>query len=528
MKHVDLHLQQATVVDGTGRPAFVADVTVTGGRIDAVGGPPPGSADRTIDAKGLVVTPGFIDIHTHSDVELLRHPHSTDKLLQGVTTDVLGNCGYALFPTLEPTAEVARDMLGNLWGPIADDELFLDLDHYFQRLEQQGLSTNVVQQATAAMARIAVLGGENRAPSSDEQRRMDALLEQQFEQGACGVSSGLIYAPGCYAEIDELTSLAKVAARHGRMVSTHIRGEGDTLDAALAEAVETARRSGASFQISHLKAVGPRRWGSMPQWLEWLDGKIAEGVALHFDAYPYDAGSTTLAALLPPEALQGGMESTLSRLRSPEKRREIVDQMKQVGQLYEQVGPDRVVLTAFRRPEHAELVGKSLAEVAREWSADPAEVVCELIERERGQVTTILYHMDARDMRTVYQHPRQMVGSDGIPSKQGRPHPRQYATYVRVLEEFVLKEKLMSLETAVRKMTALPAAKVGLTDRGRLAPGLAADLVVLDLKRLHDPTTYTNPFVPVEGIQYVFVNGQAAVENGRYTGALAGKPLRIG
>lgn len=524
---VDLLIRSARIVDGTGRPPFVADVAISNGCIDGVGNNLTVQPRKVLDANGLTLTPGFIDIHTHSDLELLRYPTSTDKVLQGVTTDVLGNCGYALFPILPATSAIAGDMLANLWGPLESDELFPNLDRYFERLESQGLSTNVVQQATAAMVRIAVLGGEDRAPTAGEQKQMDALLDQQLEQGACGVSSGLIYAPGSYAQLEELTALAKVAAKHGKMVSSHVRGEGDTLDRALEEAVETARRSGVSFEISHLKAVGLRRWGSMPYWLEWLDSQIAEGVRLHFDSYPYDAGSTTMAALLPADAMAGGMDQTLRRLRSAENRKHIVEQMKEMGSLYEHIGPDRVVITACRRPEHEALVGKSVADVAAEWSADPAEVVCELIERERGQVTVILYHMDAGDMRTVYQHPRQMVGSDGIPSKQGRPHPRQFATYVRVLEEFVLKEKLLSLESAVRKMTALPAEKVGLTDRGRIEAGLAADLVLLDLENLHDPTSYADPFVPVRGICHVFVNGQHVVRDGVFTGMLAGKPLRI-
>ena len=523
------------MVDGTGRPAYRADLFVEAGRIaairpvepDAGAAPLPTPSCATIDASGCVVAPGFIDIHTHSDLVALRKPNTTDKLAQGVTTDVLGNCGYALFPVVEETREVGRDMLANLWGPLAETELFTDLDSYCQGLQQRELSYNVVPQASAAMVRIAVLGGENRAPTHEEQKRMDRLLEAQLDDGACGVSSGLIYAPGCYAECAELTSLARIAARCGKMVSSHIRGEGDTLDVALDEAIRTARDSDVSFEISHLKAVGPRQWGTIARRLEWLDSRIAEGIRLHFDSYPYQAGSTTLAALLPPYALQGGMGRAVERLGNPATRKEILAAMREPERLLAQIGAESVLLTAFRSPDREGLVGKTVAEVAELWSADPAEVICDLVARERGMVTTVLFQTSREDVETVFRHPRQMIGSDGIPSAEGRPHPRQFATYVRILEEYVRKGKLCTLETAIRKMTALPAEKIGLADRGRLMPGLAADITIFDFAAVHDPTDYHDPFAPVEGIRYVLVNGDVAIERGTYTGATSGRTLRI-
>jgi N-acyl-D-aspartate/D-glutamate deacylase len=535
-------ITNARIVDGTGAPARDGDVLLEGGTIAAVGHA-AGGADEVLDARGMVVAPGFVDMHSHGDFSLPDEPLAPAKTLQGVTTEVVGNCGMGVFPGNDRVDELYARFAPLVFGE-ASRKSFATLDAYRARLHEIGTSVNAACLVPHGNVRTHVMGMAERAPDAGELRAMEGLVERAMDDGAFGVSTGLVYAPGAYAELDELVSLARVAAAKRGIYASHIRNEAGALVESVAEAIDVGRRAGASVQISHHKAAGLGAWGKVKITLGMVDAARAEGVDVHSDVYPYTAGSTALAAMIvSPWIWDGTPEEALSHLRDPVVRqrlwREHCDRLLGVAKLPPALSfvPSRwvlklvlamaertIVLSSLRR--HPEYEGLTLRQVARRRGKPAFEAMLDLLVEEENAVLAIAHVMRERDVRAVMRHPQTMFGTDGFWVREGKPHPRLYGTYARVLEHYVRERRVLGLEDAVRRMTSMPARKLGLARRGTLAVGHAADVVVFDAERVHDRATYRDPRRAPEGIPHVFVNGVWTVKDGRHTGARAGRVLR--
>jgi N-acyl-D-amino-acid deacylase len=535
-------ITNARIVDGTGAPAREGEVLLEDEVIAAVGHA-TGGADEVLDVRGSVVAPGFVDMHSHSDFSMPDDPLAPAKTLQGVTTEVVGNCGMGVFPANERV-----DALYARFAPLVFGEQarrgFPTLDAFRARLHDTGTSVNAACLVPHGNVRSHVMAMAERAPDAGELRAMEGLVERAMEDGAFGLSTGLVYAPGAFAKADELVALARVAAAHGGFYASHIRDEAARLVESVEEAIDVGRRSGAGVQISHHKAVGITAWGKVKTTLAMVDRARAEGVDVHSDVYPYTAGSTVLAAMIvSPWVFEGTAEEALARLRDPAVRerlwREHCDRLvglaklpralsfvpaRWVLQLVLATAERTIVLSSLRR--HAEYEGLTLAKVARLRRRPAFEAMLDLLVEEDLAVLAIAHVMRERDVQTVMRHPQTMFGTDGFPVREGKPHPRMYGTYPRVLERYVRERHVLTLEDAVRRMTSLPARKLGLARRGTLTAGHAADVVVFDPDRVHDRATFRDPRRAPEGIAQVFVNGAWTVRDGKHTGARAGRVLR--
>jgi N-acyl-D-amino-acid deacylase len=535
-------ITNARIVDGTGAPAREGDVLLEDETIAAVG-LASARADTVVDARGMVVAPGFIDMHSHSDFSLPDDPLAPAKVLQGVTTEVVGNCGMGVFPSNERVDELYARFGKLIFGEQARKG-FATLDQFRTHLRDVGPSVNAACLVPHGNVRTHVMALAERAPSAAELRAMEGLVEDAMNDGAFGLSTGLVYAPGAFAKTDELISLAKVTATRGGIYASHIRDEGARLVESVAEAIEVGRRSGASVQISHHKAAGITAWGKVKTTLAMVDRARAEGIDVHSDVYPYTAGSTVLAAILvSPWVWDGTAEEALARLRDPvvreRLRREHTERLlavaklppalrfvprRWVARLVFALGERWLVLSSLRR--RAEYEGLTVGQVARRRKQPTFDAMLDLLVEEELGVVAIAHMMRERDVQTVMRHPQTMIGTDGFPTREGKPHPRLYGTYPRMLERYVRERHVLTLEDAVRRMTALPARKLGLVRRGTLATGHAADVVVFDADRVHDRATFRDPRRAPTGICHVFVNGVWTVRDGKHTGARAGRVLR--
>jgi N-acyl-D-amino-acid deacylase len=532
------------LVDGTGAPPRRGDLLLADGRIAALG-EAPGDADETLDAQGLVVAPGFVDMHSHGDFSLPTDPLAEGKVLQGVTTEVVGNCGLGAYPANERVHAMYRELSPLLFGE-EGGQCSAGLQAYRERVEGEGASVNAACLIPHGNVRCAVLGMEERAPTVAELETMQELVAVGMREGAFGFSTGLVYPPGAYAETDEVIALAKVAAEHGGIYATHMRDEGTGLLESVDEALRIGREAGLPLQISHHKAVGRPNWGKVERSLAKVDAARAAGLDVTSDVYPYAAGSTVLAAMvIPLWAFEGGTEALKERLRDPATRRRIEREAKErllgfvrlpgplnllpkrpllpliLGKLAE-----TVVIGSVKR-QH-ELEGLTLGQVAKRRGQRLFDAMFDLLIEEDVAVIAIAHAMCEADVRAVMVHPATMFGTDGMPSRGGKPHPRGHGTYPRVLQRYVREEGVLGLEDAVHRMTGMVAAKLGLTDRGVLRPAAAADLVLFDPERVEDRATYDEPRRAPLGIPHVFVNGAWTVRNGQHTGARAGRVLRRG
>ncbi|HSR42111.1 MAG TPA: D-aminoacylase, partial [Longimicrobiales bacterium] len=506
----DLLIRGGRVVDGTGNPWFQADVAVREGTIAAVGRIGDAGADRVIDASGLTVVPGFIDMHSHSDYTLLVDGNAESKVRQGVTTEILGENGSA-GPLVGPArAEMERRLEG-----VPVDADWTTLGEYFSRLEESGISVNVASYVGTGQVRMAVMGAEDREPSEAELAQMESLVEEAMRDGALGVSSALSYVPNTFMSSEEMVRLARVAARNGGIYATHLRRQDVEIEAGIREAIEIGRSAGLPVHIFHFKVKHPEMWGRFSAYTGLVDEARAGGIAVTADLYPYIAGVTGLAASLPPRFLEGGTEAMLERIRDPRVRDEIRRDIARglpgwENEVAEAGGWDRMVVSAVRRAENKEYEGMSLARVAEMMGKDPVDAACELLLSEGGNVRMIQHAAAEEDLEHAIALPWTAIGSDGIAMNPdgfawlGKPHPRYYGTYSRVLDRYVGEKGLLSFSDAIRKMTSLPAQILGFRDRGLLRPGMRADIVLLDADRLEDRATFEEPQLYPVGIEYVF------------------------
>ncbi len=528
---LDVKIEGATVVDGTGTAGGRTDVGIRDEVIVAVGDLNREPAGRTLTASGKIVTPGFIDVHSHSDWTLWANRRAESKIRQGVTTEVVGNCGFSPAPV---AAEYLDDMRGfAIARPRALDFRWRSVQEYLDRFDADGTALNVVQLIGHGALRIAAMGFARRAPSAGELRVMEKLLGEGMEAGAWGLSTGLIYAPGSYATTEEIVALARVAARHRGIYASHVRGEAATLLEAIAEAIRVGREADMPVQVSHVKAAGRPNWGRVRDALALVDAAAAEGLDVMADVYPYTASSTFLRTLLPAWALEGGIAAMKTRLADADTRarlREALTESATGQSLVDRVGWDNIMIASC--PGRPEAERRRLSELAGARARDPFEVLVELLEADEGQAHVIQFQLDERDLRQALVHPRVMIGSDGSALApygelgQGHPHPRSYGTFPRVLGHYVREQRLLSLPQAVHKMTRLPARRFGLRDRGVIRVGARADVVVLDPRTIADAASYEEPHRYPLGVEHVLVNGRFVIRDGQHTGSLPGKLLR--
>ncbi len=522
-------IRGGTVLDGTGAARTRADVAVKDGRILALGELGRAEADTVLDATGLVVAPGFIDMHSHSDLSLLINPRAESKLRQGVTTEVIGQCGFSPAPAPGPRADAIRAIFG-VWAKEVDWS-WGSYGEYLAALRQQGTSVNVVPVVGHGVLRAGVMGEENRPPTAGELEQMRAATRVAMEEGAFGMSSGLAYAPGMFADADELAALAAEIAPLGGIYFSHIRGEDERLLHAVSEAIEIGRRAGVPVQISHLKAEGRRNWGKTQAALELIEQARGQSVEVGFDAYPYTAWNTGLAQLLPPWAREGGREAVLSRLEEPLTRGRLADELAQAAR----ADPgrwERRLLASAESEANRPLQGKTIAEIASLRGTPPEQAVLDLLIEERADAAMVGFGMCEEDVRRVLAHPLATIGSDSASQApygvlgRSHPHPRTYGTFARVLGRCARDEGLFSLEDAVAKMTGRAAARLGLLDRGKMEPGMAADIVVFDPETITDRATYEQPHQYAAGVRWVIVNGILELEGDEHTDQGPGQVLR--
>jgi N-acyl-D-amino-acid deacylase len=526
---LDILITNCTVVDGTGGAPFKSDVGVAGGRIAAVASEISLEAARTIDAQGLHLAPGFIDPHSHSDLTLLVDRKAQSKIRQGVTTEIVGNCGSSggpLYGAAETEARARADLLGL-------DVTWAEFGGFLDRLRSPGTAVNVVPLVGHNTVRGAVLGYSDVQPDPDQLRAMEQLVDEAMDQGARGFSTGLYYRPGHYAGTDEVVALARVAARRGGTYFTHVRNESDKALAALAEAIEVGQRANIVIQIAHLKLSGHRNWEKVDALVALLEDGLRAGVRVGADQYPYTASSTGLASMLPYWALVGGSKEIAARMRDEQVRARLRREWEDDREGWENRAgmrewSDIVISACDVRPE---VLGLSLAEIAAAEGADPLDVAFDLIAESEGMVGSIRHAQSEDVVQKLMQLPIVVAGSDGYALSpdgvlgRSKPHPRSYGTFPRILGKYVRDEGVLTLEEAVRKMTGLPAERLGLSGRGVVREGAWADLVLFDAGTVVDKATFADPHQYPAGIPYVIVNGEVVVDGGEHTGALPGQVL---
>ncbi len=522
-----------TLIDGSGKPAVRADIAVMDDTITGIHRPGTASSSNILDAAGLVVCPGFIDIHTHSDLSLLGCPEADSKIRQGVTTEVVGNCGSSAAP-LKGEAVIAAQEAAKPYGVEVDWAGFND---YFRTLTDTKVSINIASLVGADTIRMCVLGANDVAPSAVEMERMRSLVSEAMAEGAFGLSSGLIYAPGCYATTEELISLAEVVAPFDGIYASHIRGEGSTLLKSVEEAIRIGRSAGVKVQISHHKAVGPRNWGLVMESMKMIDAARRSGVDIAFDVYPYTASCTSLHAILPPWVHDGGHEAVLERLSDVEARQRIKADFKNILDTHwentvAEDGWENIAVNGFKLPENKGYEHMRLSDIAVARGTDPADAAMDLIVEEGFDLIAIFHEISDDDVSRVIANPLSSIASDGEVSSCTGPasglavHPRSFGTFPRAISEYSLRRGVVPIEEMIRKMTSSPADRLGITNRGRIVEGSKADIVVFDSKKVRDTATFEAPNQYAKGITSVFVNGVLTIQEGEHMGERAGVVLR--
>jgi N-acyl-D-amino-acid deacylase len=528
----DLVVRGGTVYDGTGAPGVRADVGVRGDRIVVVGDLASARAARELDATGLAVAPGFINMLSWATESLIQDGRAQSDVRQGITLEVMGE-GWSMGP-LNPTMKATMlEEQGDVRYPIE----WTTLAEYLAHLERKGVSVNVASFVGATTVRVHELGYADRAPTAAELERMRALVDQAMREGALGVGASLIYAPAFYAKTSELIALAEVAGRHGGMYIAHMRSEGNRLLEAVDETLAIGREARLPVEIYHLKAAGRENWPKMAEVLTRIERARAAGQAVTADMYAYPAGATGLDAAMPPWVQEGGLKQWIARLQDPAIRARVAAEMRTPTDAWESLylaagSPERVLLVAFKNDALKPLTGKSLAEVARLRGKSPEETAMDLVVEDGSRVGTVYFLMSEENLSAQFAKPWVSLGSDaealapeGVFLKSN-PHPRAYGNHARFLAEYVRRQQLMPLEEGIRRLTGLPAANLKLKDRGLLKPGFHADLAVFDPATVQDHATFDRPHRYSTGVKHVVVNGQPVLVDGEHTGATPGRVVR--
>ncbi len=525
----DLLINNARIVNGTGAPAVHGNLAVVGDTIADVGRVLAGEAREVVDAAGLVLSPGFIDIHGHSDLMVLADPFPLAKVQQGVTTDVAGNCGLSIAPLADASADPMRQLAIGVLGRSNLDWTWRTFAQYLDRVQANKPLNNIAAFVGHNTVRAAVMGMDDVPLTPRNLQAMKDLVAAAMDEGAFGFSIGLIYIPGYFAAEDELAALAAVAAARGGIYSAHMRNEADFVLDEAAATMETARKANAPLQIVHLKAAGKRNWARMEPLIAMIQKARVSGLPVDYDQYPYTAGSTGLISILPRWAHAGGVAKIMARLKSAPERDRIttdLDNKDSHENFVAMTGWDNVFISSVGSQKNRAIEGKAMPDIARLRGQTITDALYDILLEENGDAAMIVFSMSEDNIKMGLRQDWGMVGSDGLFG--GRSHPRLHGTFPRVLGKYSRDEKVISLETAVKKMTSLPASKLGLKDRGVIAKGKKADLVLFDPMRVKDGATYEDPLRFAEGIARVIVNGKTVMLDGKHTGARPGRVLRKG
>lgn len=530
-QRLDVIIRGGTVYDGLGGEPFVADIGISGDRIVALGALADRSASMEVDASGLAVSPGFINMLSWANRSLIEDGRGMSDIKQGVTLEVMGE-GSSMGPLNAAMKDEARERQGD----IRFDIQWTTLDEYLQFLTQKGVSPNVASYVGATTLRIHEVGYADRRATPEELGRMQDLVRDAMRDGALGVGSSLIYAPASFADTDELVALVSAAAEFGGAYISHMRSEGDRLEEAVQEVIKIASLTGAPAEIYHLKASGKTNWHKLEKVFTLIEAARAAGLRISADMYAYPAGSTGLDATMPNWVQEGGHDAWVERLQDPVIRDRVAREMRSKNVDWEnffvQAGPDGILLLGFRNPALRPLIGKTLAEVAQERGSNPAETAMDLVVQDNSRVDAAFFLMSEENVALKLARPWISFGSDaGALAREGvflnsNPHPRAYGNFARVLGRYVRDEERLPLEDAIRRMTSLPAYNTGIRDRGRLAENYFADIVVFDPATINDRASFEDPHQYATGVVHVFVNGEQVLKDGEHTGALPGRVVR--
>jgi N-acyl-D-amino-acid deacylase len=526
----NLEIKNATIVDGLGKEPYIGNIYIKNGKIIALTHNEFLDAEKSIDAKGKIVTPGFIDLHTHSDASFLVDSKADSKVRQGVTLELIGNCGMSTCAPLIGEAKTIFNQRVSMLDSSGDLQAdWTDYAGYIRAMKTAGAPLNVAFQVGHGTLRAAVIGLDDRAPSTDELNTMKKLAAESLDAGALGLSTGLFYAPGYYARTDEVIAIAEEVGKRNKLYSTHQRDEGSRtvgLFVSLNEAIEIGRRANCKVQISHVKCAAQKVWGKSEEYLELLENTLKEGIDIAGDQYPYTASSTALTgALFPRWSLAGGREKTLEYMSNEDDRGRLVDEITDT--FSKGRGAEGIIIARYVQDESLE--GKTLIEIAESLGTNPAEAALRIYQE--GEASVVSYGMTDEDVETFASHPLIAVASDGSSLSTtgklsvGKPHPRSYGTNPRFIQKYVNEKKVVTIQEAIRKMTSMPAERLGLTNRGRLTPGYAADVVIMDLPNVKEKATFADPHQYPEGISHVIVNGEIVVENEKYNGSTPGQMI---
>ena len=535
----DVKIVNGLIIDGTGNPGYAADVGIVGDQIIAIGDLSDATSRETIDASGKVVAPGFVDMHTHSDLAVLFDPLTNSKIFDGVTTEVVGNCGIGVAPVSEANRQLLIDylgtrMIGNL--PVKIELNWSSMAEYLDYVRRHPPALNVCALLAQGAVRIAVMGFDKQAPTNRQLSEMKSLVAAGMAEGAVGFSSGLIYMPGEFSTTDELAELAKEIRPYQGFYVSHIRNESEGVFDALEEALTIGEKAGVPVHVSHLKVAGQSVWGRSPELLARIDKANQDGVETTFDLYPYTSGMTGLTACMPPWAFEGGVEKLLNRLADAEIRAKIVADVENGipgwQNLFKAAGGwENITITTVNSEANKHLEGKTIRQIADLQDKDPYNTVFDLLIAEKGKVLIVLLLMAEEDLINILRHPMSMIGSDGMSVSTegimsfGMPHPRAFGTRARVLARYVREKKVLSLEEAVKKMSYMPAWRLGLPKRGLLRVGYYADAVVFDPDEVRDNAVYSDPKQYSSGFEYVVVNGKIVLANGMHQKVFNGRVL---
>jgi N-acyl-D-aspartate/D-glutamate deacylase len=539
----DVLITNAQIVDGTGGAPRQGSIAISGGKIAAVG-EVSGSAAQTIDAKGRIVAPGFIDMHSHSDMTLITDGNGQSKIRQGVTTEVIGESD-SVAPR-QPRTPTGGEAMSERPGGAGPRVEWTDFNGYYAAIEKGGISPNLLSYVGLGTVRSMVIGPDDRKATAAEIEAMQKVVSSMMDQGIFGVSTGLIYPPNAFADVAELSEVSKPAAAKGGLYASHLRYDGLKLRDGIEEAIAIGERAGMPVHVFHIKVTGQKNVGRMKEVIEMVEAARARGVRVTADQYPYVASSTSLTATIPPWAQDGGTDKLIARLNDPKERARIRKEMENTNpsweSRYQSAGTwQNVQLAAIGRTRggtndavspNRKYEGMRVAEAAKQAGKDPFDFVFDLLIEERGSIGCVYFIIDEGDLALALKQPWVAIGSDGSslatdgPLRAGVPHPRNFGTFPRVLGRYVREMKVISLEEAVRKMSSLPASILGLTDRGTIKEGMWADLVIFDPATVADKATFADPFQYPVGIDTVLVNGTVVLEEGTHTNARPGQVLK--
>ncbi|HSP87811.1 MAG TPA: D-aminoacylase [Ignavibacteriaceae bacterium] len=528
-KGFDILIRNGSILDGTGKKEFISDLGIKDGKITAIGNLSEAEADLIIAAKGLKVVPGFIDIHSHTDSDLIINPKAESKIRQGVTTEITGQDGFSWGPLGGPELEIA---LKNFKEEFGEELSWRTLEGFIDNFSSRKFSVNVATMLGLGTVREFVVGLDDRTATTEELKKMQEEVAKAVNSGAVGLSTGLEYTPGSFASTEELIELCKAAPEKFRVYSTHMRNEDNTVLEAIDEAIKIAKESGSRLLISHLKVSGKSNWHKADEALAKIDKAIQEGLEVHADRYTYVAYHTNLSNLFPLWARDGGTEKFLERLKDKSDLKKMKDYTEQKVANLDREWDGVLISSIFKTELKEKYQGKTIKQISQEEGRDGFDASVKILLEAENQVMMMGFGMEESSTEKILAHPRVMIASDAgshapyPPMNKSIAHPRAYGTFPRAIARYVRERKICSLEEMIKKMTSMPADKIGFTDRGRLAEGKAADVTLFDYEKIRDKAEFTNSHQYPDGIPYVIVNGEVVINNGEHTGAMTGKVLR--